>query len=956
MDYKDTVFLPKTEFSMRGGLAQKEPEMLAFWKKIDLYKQVRKQSKGRQKFILHDGPPYANGHIHAGHAVNKILKDVVIRFKQMLGFDAPYIPGWDCHGLPIEWKIEEQYREKNKNKDEVPVIKFRDECREFAKHWMSIQSGEFQRLGVLGDWEHTYTTMTNEAEAQIVAEIHKFLLNGSLYRGSKPVMWSTVEKTALAEAEVEYKDVVSPTVWIKFPIVRTHDKALEGASVVIWTTTPWTLPGNRAVAYGPSLEYVLVEVAEAEESSLAKVGDKLLLAKNLVVDTEAAAKCKFKHLHWSSKGELGGIVCAHPLRGHGYDFDVPLLPADFVEHDQGTGFVHIAPGHGSDDFNLGRKYNLEIPETVSDDGSYYPTVPLFGEKKVYTHQGKHGDATGAVLEAIQKAGHLLAQGKITHSYPHSWRSKTPLIFRTTPQWFIAMDDKNELRSKALAAIAEIKWYPERGQTRISSMVETRPDWCISRQRSWGVPIAIFVDKRTGETLKDKKVLERIVAAFRKEGSDAWFTHSAKDFLGKEYEVDDYIQVRDIVDVWFESGATHTFVIENNKDLAWPADLYLESTDQHRGWFQSSLLESCGTRGKASYKACLTYGMTLDDKGYKMSKSLGNIVPPHKITDVHGADVLRLWAVGSDYFEDMRVGDEIIKRHSDVYRRLRNTLRYMLGALDGFSEKEHVKLKEMPELERWVLHKLWEMDAEIHKRVESYDFHDLFTILHNFCTSDLSAFYFDIRKDCLYCDAPNSIKRRAVRTVMDILFYCLTAWFAPVLCFTAEEAWQTRKAAGTLPSWAPESVHLRQLPAIPVEWRNDALAEKWSKIREVRDVVTAALEKAREAKTIGSSLQAHVDVHVSDEYEEFVDEDLLKEVAIVSSAEVLPTPELDVEPNDKVQQLRLLAPKDAFRLGNIEGVAVVVKTAPGAKCERCWQVLEEVKTGLCERCREVVGEV
>jgi isoleucyl-tRNA synthetase len=800
-DYRDTVFLPKTDFPMRGSLAQKEPELLARWKSMDLYQRLRTESKGQEKFILHDGPPYANGHIHIGHALNKILKDVVVRSYQMLGFDSPYVPGWDCHGLPIEWKIEEQYREQGKDKDDIPILQFRRECRAFADHWRAIQSEEFQRLGCMGDWGRPYTTMTKKAETRIVREIHQFLLNGLLYLGVKPVMWSVVEKTALAEAEIEYQDHKSTTIWVKFPIVKSR-QGLEKdkVSIVIWTTTPWTIPGNRAIAYG-DFTYELIEVDQVADDSLAKAGDRIMVAKDLVSGFCDQIKIVSKTVVREFTGaELDGVVSAHPLRNipafeGQFDFDVLLYHGDFVTTEAGTGFVHIAPGHGEDDFNLGQKYKVKFDQTVGGDGRYLDSVKGFAGLYVYKPDGSVGEANGAVIKALIGAGALLAKKNILHSYPHSWRSKAPLIFRTTPQWFIAMDCKAEgqtktLRELALEAIEETKWYPAIGKNRIRGMIESRPDWCISRQRTWGVPIALFVNKKTGAVLKDKEVLDRIALAFDKEGADAWYHYSPGDFLGPHYVASDYEQVFDIVDVWFESGSTHAFCLDQKNgssewpELQWPASLYLEGSDQHRGWFHSSLLESCGTTGRAPYEKVLTHGFTLDEQGRKMSKSLGNVVAPQKVIDQIGADILRLWVVASDYTQDLRIGPEILKQMGDLYRRFRNTLRYLLGALEGLSPSDYLPYGDMPELEHWVMNRLAEMDSIIRMDIERFDFNHMLTELHNFCSIDLSAFYFDVRKDSLYCDRPDSLRRRAVRTMMKDIFNYLTVWLAPILCFTS----------------------------------------------------------------------------------------------------------------------------------------------------------------------------
>jgi isoleucyl-tRNA synthetase len=934
-DYRKTVFLPQTEFPMRGELPKREPALLARWEQIGLYEKQRTLSKGREKYVLHDGPPYANGNIHIGHALNKILKDVVTRSQQMLGFDSNYVPGWDCHGLPIEWKIEEEYRAKKRSKDEVPILEFRKECRDFAAHWIEVQREEFKRLGVLGDWAHPYTTMEFPAEAQIVREIGKFLMNGGLFRGAKPVMWSVVEQTALAEAEIEYHDHTSTQVWVKFPVAQSSVPALAGASVVIWTTTPWTLPGNRAIAFNEALDYVVIEVEAVREGSLAKPGEKLVVAAPLEVNFAEIAKLSGKVELVSGK-YLAGTICRHPLHGQGYDFAVPLLAGDFVTDVDGTGFVHIAPGHGADDFELGQKHAIPVPATVGPDGVYYDTVPLFAGKHVYWPNGKTGDANKAVIAALTEAHALLGQASLVHSYPHSWRSKAPLIFRTTPQWFIGME-RNDLRAKALAAIDATKWYPPQGQNRIRAMIETRPDWCISRQRAWGVPIAVFVDKKSGEVLRDQAVVDRIAAAFEKEGADAWFSHDPAEFLGPGRNPTDYEQVKDVVDVWFDSGSTHAFVLEKRADLKWPASLYLEGSDQHRGWFHSSLLESCGTRGRAPYDGVLTHGFVLDEQSRKMSKSLGNIVAPQQVVSQSGADILRLWVVASDYSEDLRIGPEILKYQADVYRRLRNTLRYLLGAIAGFTERERVVPDEMPELERYVLHRLAETDALVRDTAGAYDFHTMFTALHNFCAVDLSAFYFDVRKDSLYCDAPDALPRRAARSVLDEVFESLVRWLAPVLCFTAEEAWLSRHGEAE-----DSSVHLQTYRDVPFSWRDAALGTKWARIRELRRVVTGALELERAQKRIGSSLQAVVEIIVAPDW--------------LAPLQGIDVPELCITSAATLRAGEV--PPDAFALGDVPGVGVRVGPAPGEKCERCWKVLPEVGTvaghpDLCQRCAEAV---
>jgi isoleucyl-tRNA synthetase len=907
---------------MKAGLATREPETLKRWEDADLYGQLRIQSKGREQFILHDGPPYANGHLHIGHALNKILKDVINRSQQMMGKDAPYVPGWDCHGLPIEWKIEEEYRAKGKDKDDVPIVQFRQECREFAAKWIDVQRKEFQRLGILGDWKNPYTTMTYAAEAQIVRELSKFLMDGSLYRGAKPVMWSVVEKTALAEAEVEYHDHTSTTIFVRFPVKNTPQKELEGASIVIWTTTPWTMPGNRAIAFGAEYEHSIFKVDAINKGSLAIVGERLILAGPLADSVKEAAGIT----EWTMEGlatGLEGSVCNHPLNGQGYDFDVPVLPADFVEIDTGSGFVHIAPGHGADDWELGTANDITVPDTVGGDGLFFEHVPLFAGKHVFK-------VNPEVVETLKDAGRLLAAGKLVHSYPHSWRSKAPLIFRNTPQWFISMD-KAGLRDKALKAIDETHFVPPSGRNRLQGMIETRPDWCVSRQRAWGVPITVFVNKSSGEPLRDQAVLDRIINAVEAEGADAWFVSEPSRFLGPDYDPADFEQVTDILDVWFDSGSTHAFVLEKREDLSWPAQLYLEGSDQHRGWFHSSLLESCGTRGGAPYEAVLTHGFVMGADGQKMSKSLGNITSPQDVIKQQGADILRLWVVGSDYSDDLRIGPEILKQHADVYRRLRNTLRYLLGNLNNFEESEKLNLNEMPELEQLVLHRIWELDRVIRKSCNDYDFHSLFGELHNFCSVELSAFYFDIRKDSLYCDGKDSIRRRAARTVLDTLFNCLTAWFAPFICFTAEEAWRARTGEEA-------SVHLRQFPEIPNTWRNEKLAAKWAKVRDLRRVVTGALEVERSEKRFGSSLQANTKVYASAEYIEAMADLDLSEIAITSMSELIQAD----------------APGGAFVLSDIPNIGVVSELAKGSKCDRCWKILDDVGSDsihpkACGRC-------
>ena len=983
-DYSETLFLPQTDFPMRAGLPQKEPEILAHWEKAGLYAQQRVAAKGRTKFILHDGPPYANGHIHIGTALNKILKDLVSRSQQMLGFDSNYVPGWDCHGLPIEWKIEEErYRSKGKAKpdlsDPKAMIAFRQECRGYAEHWLNVQREEVKRLGVVGDWAHPYTTMSFPAEAQIARELMKFAANGTLYRGSKPVMWSVVEKTALAEAEVEYEDYTSDTVWVKFPVkaaakagwisvdfdendnlrppksdelqsLAAETLLLQKASVVIWTTTPWTLPGNRAISFSPKIGYGIYKVTEAAADNWAKVGDLLILADKLAADVFKQARVAgFEKVTDVSATTLRAMVCKHPLAAMGYGFDVPLLPGEHVTDDTGTGFVHTAPSHGREDFDvwMENKARLEargiattIPYTVDENGAFTAAAPGFTGKRVINDKGEKGDANEAVIKALIEAGMLIARGRLKHQYPHSWRSKKPVIFRNTPQWFIAMDKDidrhgDTLRARALTAIKVTRWVPPQGENRITGMIESRPDWVISRQRAWGVPIAVFIKEKPDgsvDILQDPEAELRIVEAFEKEGADAWYAAGARErFLGSRAG-EGWQKVDDILDVWFDSGSTHAFVLEDpvnfpqlagiKRKVAGGNDtvMYLEGSDQHRGWFHSSLLESCGTRGRAPFDIVVTHGFTLDEQGRKMSKSLGNTIAPQDVIKQSGADILRMWVASCDYWDDQRIGAEILKTTTDTYRKLRNTIRWMLGNLAHFREEDRVAPAHMPELERLMLHRLAELDAVARKAYADFDFKRIFAALSAFMTSDLSAFYFDIRKDTLYCDPVSSVARKACLTVLDHLFRCTVIWLAPMLCFTAEEAWASRYGAEA------SSVHLELFPEVPAAWRDDRLAEKWRKVRIVRRVVTGALEIERAGKRIGSSLEAHPIVHVADEalFEAVADIDLA-EICITSAATLV---------KDE-------GPANAFRLPDVAGVAVVPNLAEGTKCARSWKVLTTI---------------
>ena len=913
---------------MRGGLPKKEPEILENWKSIDIYAKLRAARKGAEPFVLHDGPPYANGQLHIGHALNKILKDVVNRSQSMLGKDANYVPGWDCHGLPIEWKIEEKYRKKGKDKDQVPAEEFRQECRDFAAHWLDVQSEEFQRLGVLGDWDDPYKTMAFEAEATIAAELGKILMGGSLYRGAKPVMWSPVEKTALAEAEIEYEDHTSTTIFARFPVKKAGHPALEGASIIIWTTTPWTMPGNRALACHDAIRYSVLRVAGVAEEQHAKLNDVIAVATDLLDQVmPAVGVTEYEVLHEITGADCTGTIASHPLVGHGYEHDVPLFHADYVTTEQGTGFVHIAPGHGVEDYELAHLvHGVPLPDTVAEDGKIMEHLPLFAGMHVLRDNKK-------IAEMMAELGGVIGIGSLVHSYPHSWRSKAPLVYRNTAQWFVSMESHG-LRDTAVSELEKTAFYPPAGQNRLTSMIAQRPDWCLSRQRAWGVPITVFVNKQSGEPLRDQAVIDRIVEAMKTEGADCWFASDSSRFLGPDYNPDDYEKVTDILDVWFDSGSTHAFVLEARDDLDSPADLYLEGSDQHRGWFHSSLLQSCATRGQAPYKGVLTHGFVLDEQGRKMSKSLGNVVTPQAVMDQNGADILRLWVVSSDYYSDLRIGPEIIKRMTDNYRRFRNTLRYLLGALDGFDAAESVGYADMPDLEKWMLNRLAEMDVRIRKMTEVYDFHGIFTELHTLCNSDLSAFYFDIRKDRLYCDDPASIERRATRTVMNEVFERLTAWLAPILCFTAEEAWQSRVAD------IENSVHLRSYDDVPAEWHNADIAQKWDHIRTVRTVVMSALETARNDGAIGGSLQASPTVYLNDAMAASFDGQDAASLFITSDAKISTD----------------AAPADAFTMDGVAQIAVGFAKAEGGKCARCWKFTPEVteEDGICQRCDDVVS--
>ena len=906
---KDSLQLPKTAFSMKANLPSKEPGILEKWEKNKMYEKLRKISKGREKFVLHDGPPYANGHIHMGTALNKILKDMVTRFHQMQGKDSIYVPGWDCHGLPIEWKIEELYKKNKKNKDEVPIKDFRSECRDFAKKWIEIQTKEFKRLGVVGDFDNYYSTMSFNGEAQIVRELGKFLLDKSLYQGFKPVLWSTVEKTALADAEVEYKDHTSNTIYAAFKIKKTDKDFLKDANIVIWTTTPWTIPANKALAFNSSLDYSLIEI-EGLDNFKEK---KIVIAKELIKSvTESCGLEKFKVVKNFKGSELNKTVCSHPFLKLGYDYDVPMFDARFVTLEQGTGIVHCAPSHGVDDFNLCLKNNIESKYTVDDSGYYTKEIPYFEKTHVFK-------ADPIVIDNLREQKKLLKNDKLQHSYPHSWRSKAPLIYRATPQWFISMEI-NSLRKKALKAINETDFYPVKGKERLLSMIEGRPDWCVSRQRVWGVPLPIFINKKTKEPLRDKKVIDRIADIYEKEGSDCWFTEKSKRFLGDDYSEKDFDKLNDIVEVWFDSGSTHSFVLEQRKDLKWPADMYLEGSDQHRGWFHSSLLESCGTRGKAPFESILSHGFVVDGKGMKMSKSAGNVILPEDILKNYGADILRAWVCASDYAEDLRIDKTILAQHAESYRKIRNTFRFILGNIKDNFEPQNInnlEIKDFPELERYILNRLFFVDQSIKENLKNYNFHKIYKELLNFCTLDLSSFYFDIRKDTLYCDSLESAKRKACIKVLNIVLECLLKWFAPIFVFTTDEIF-------SLINKTDDSIHEKTFVKIPESWKDLKLDNKWKDLFKIKQEANVAIEEKRANKEIGSSLEAEIEIFVNTNEYNLLDGLDLAEYFITSKAQKFK--------NKKKE----------------EGIKILVKKSNGTKCPRCWKIIQN----KCNRCDEV----
>jgi len=900
---KEYINLPKTAFSMKANLPTKEPGIIEFWDKINLYKKLREKSKGNEKFILHDGPPYANGNIHMGTALNKILKDIITKFHQMDGKDSAYVPGWDCHGLPIEWKIEEEYKKNKKNKNDVPITEFRKECRDFADKWIKVHKRQFKRLGVIGDWENYYSTMSFDAEAQIVRELGKFLKEGSLYRGYKPVLWSTVEKTALADAEVEYLDHTSDTIYASFSVKESEFKNLIGSEIIIWTTTPWTIPANKALAYNPGLIYTIVKINDEGDFK----NKKIVVVKDLL--ESVIKECEIKNFDIENEflgKQFKGTICTHPFLNIGYNYDIPMLEARFVTTEQGSGIVHCAPSHGPDDFNLCLNNNIKALETVDDDGKYTNNIIKFEGIHIFK-------ANPIVIENLKYQKKLLANGKLTHSYPHSWRSKAPLVHRATAQWFISMESHN-LRTKSLKAIDETIFYPGKAKERIKSMIETRPDWCVSRQRVWGVPLPIFLSKKDKKALIDDDVFENIAQIFEKEGSDCWFSDDAQKFLGDKYKSEDYDKISDIVEVWFDSGSTHSYVLEKREDLKWPASMYLEGSDQHRGWFHSSLLESCGTRGRAPFESILSHGFVVDGKGHKMSKSMGNIIAPEDILKKYGADILRIWVASSNYAEDLRIDYSILDQHAESYRKIRNTFRYLLGNIRDHYQENHIKnlnVTGLPEIEKYMLHRICLIDRNFHRNFKAYNFHNLYKELLNFCTVELSAFYFDIRKDLLYCDPIKSEKRSECILVLNIILQCLLKWFAPILSFTTEEIYRLLNK-----SEEKNSIHLKNFVKIPENWKNEELNAKWKKIIKIRDEANISIEAQRTEKIIGSSLEASIKIKLKEELYNLAKNEDFSEICITSSASIIRDNKIE---ND---------------------IKVFTEKAEGNKCPVCWKISKD----------------
>lgn len=930
MDYKATLNLPKTEFPMKANLVKKEPEILRRWERINLYKLIRERSKGRPLFILHDGPPYANGHIHMGTAFNKILKDIIVKSKQMAGFDAPYLPGWDCHGLPIEHNVDKELGEK---KAQMSVVEIRKYCREYAQRFINIQREEFKRLGVLGEWDRPYLTMDYGYQATIVREFGKFALNGSLVRSKKPIYWCIYCKTALAEAEVEYKEHVSPSIFVKFPMLSDLShlspklKDRNDIYIVIWTTTPWTIPSNLAIALNPSFEYVAVDTRGQGIMIMAEGLADICMHDLGYRDYEIIARFDARRLE--------GLEAKHPI----YDRKSKIVLASYVTLDAGTGCVHIAPGHGREDYETGLEYDLDTYSPVDDNGCFTEDVQYFAGIQVF-------EANKLVNQKLKELGALIKEDEITHEYPHCWRCKNPVIFRATEQWFISME-KNGLRKNALDAISRVKWIPYWGRDRIYKMIENRPDWCISRQRAWGVPITIFYCKSCGNPLISQEIIDSVSRRIEESGADIWFSEPAERLLpegtkcpncgGKEFEKE-----KDILDVWFDSGVSFAAVLERNNDLRCPADIYLEGSDQHRGWFHSSLLCSVGTRGRPPYKSVLTHGFVVDAQGRAMHKSLGNVIYPDELIRDYGAEIIRMWVAAEDYKDNIRLSREIMQRLVEAYRRIRNTCRYILGNLYDFDpEKDSVPYDKMEELDKWILHRLQEINEKVQKAYEDFEFHIVYHTLHNFCVLDLSSFYLDIIKDRLYTSHSNSMERRSAQTAMNEVLEVMVRLMAPVLSFTADEVWQYMRGKRS------ESVHMEQFIPVKEEYKDPRLKARWDEIIEIRSEVNKALEIARKNKLIGHSLEAEVTLGLSPKLMERLSpyKDQLRSIFIVSSVKLLPIEDM----------------REGIESESVSGLKIYVSVSPHPKCERCWihdaSVGKDPRyPGICQRCIDVLSGI
>jgi isoleucyl-tRNA synthetase len=931
-DYKDTLNLPKTGFPMKANLSRKEVELLEFWNEKDIYSKMLKRDRSKA-FILHDGPPYANGHIHLGHALNKVLKDMIVKFKAMKGHYAPYVPGWDCHGLPIEHQVDKKLGSK---KHSTPVLDKRRLCREYAARFLDIQRDEFKRLGIFGDWPEPYITMNYSYEASIVREFHRFVQNDSVYKGKKPVHWCPTCVTALAEAEVEYADKESPSIYVKFKVIDPVGKftpdPVKGTHFVIWTTTPWTIPANMALALHPQHMYRIVKTPHEE----------IIIAQDLISD--CMEKVGYKEGEYTvtngawAGAELEGIVCRHPWINR----EVKTIIGEHVTLEQGTGVVHTAPGHGEEDFDIGLKYGLDVFTPVDDRGRFTEEIEEFAGRYVFK-------ANNEIIVKIEEVGLLLGSARdITHSYPHCWRCKKPVIFRATEQWFISME-KNDLRNKAINEIRKTKWIPAWGMERIHGMVEKRPDWCISRQRSWGVPITLIKCEECKEYIKDKTVMENIEKEFEEYGADVWFDKEARHFLPEGFTCpkcssDIFSKEMDILDVWFDSGVSHAAVTEADDRLMSPADLYLEGSDQHRGWFQSSLLASVGTRDRAPYKSVLTHGFVVDGQGKKMSKSLGNVISPQEITNRHGAEILRLWSSSADYREDMRISNEILARLVEAYRKIRNTCRFLLGNIDDIDPVEcaleKINIKEIPEIDRLALSKLQGLIRKVSKSYETFAFYEVYHSIYHFCIMDMSSFYLDILKDRLYTFGKDSKERKSAQAVLYNILISLTKMIAPVLSFTAEEIWRH------IPGSKLESVFLSDFPEVITEFVDTGLEEKWDELWKIRDEVNKALEIKRRDKFIGNALEAKVTLYSGHDQWQLLEKykEKLPAIFIVSAVELGDSSE---------------TPKSAYSSAEINGLSVSVEKADGIKCQRCWNW--DISVGksddhpeLCNRCLEVLS--